>query len=158
MEAASLNGRVATTSSVLLSGFLSLQEWTPFLQLYPDEDFAQFMRWGLSSRFRIGFNPDHPLRAAPGNFSSVQNNPAIVDRYIANEVASGRLVESQDPNIRRNPIGIIPKPHQPGKFQLIVDLSAPQGFSVNGGISAELCSLTYTSVDQAARLIVQCGS
>ena len=127
MEAASLNGRVATTSSVLLSGFLSLQEWTPFLQLHPDEDFAQFMRWGLSSRFRIGFNPDHPLRAAPGNFSSVQNNPAIVDRYIANEVASGRLVESQDPNIRRNPIGIIPKPHQPGKFQLIVDLSAPRG-------------------------------
>ena len=134
-----------------------MQEWLPYLQMHPDREFAEFMKRGLSSGFRIGFNPAHPLRTAPANFRSVQDHPATVDKYIAEEVASGRLVESQDPSTRRNPIGIISKPHQPGKFRLIVDLSAPQGFSVNDGISSELCSLVYISVDKAASLIACCG-
>ena len=36
--------------------------------------------------------------------------------------------------VHTRPIGLIPKPHCPGKFHLIVDLSAPKGFSVNDGI------------------------
>ena len=71
----------------------------------------------------------------------------------------GRLVQLSQGTIpiRRNPIGIIPKPHQPGKFRLIVDLSAPPAFSVNDGTLAEECSLEYVSVDQAARLVSKCG-
>jgi hypothetical protein len=36
------------------------------------------------------------------------------------------------------------------KFCLIVDLSCPQGHSVNDGISRDLCSFRYTSVREAA--------
>ena len=43
------------------------------------------------------------------------------------------------------------KPHQPGKWRLIVDLSHPKGFSINDGIEAELCSLKYTSVEEAVK-------
>ncbi len=51
---------------------------------------------------------------------------------------------------------VIEKPHQPGKFRLIVDLSFPEGHSVNDGIKPELCSMQYTSVDRAvARVLVQ---
>ena len=42
--------------------------------------------------------------------------------------------------------GVIPKicqPGQPQKWRLIVDLSAPQGQSVNDGIKLEFCSLSY---------------
>lgn len=37
--------------------------------------------------------------------------------------------------------GVIPKGHTPGKQQLILDLSYPEGASVNDGISQELCSI-----------------
>ena len=58
------------------------------------------------------------------------------------EVAVGRLVPVQASNVVQiSPIGIIPKSSQPGKFRLIVDLSAPQGACVNEGITSELCSL-----------------
>lgn len=54
-------------------------------------------------------------------------------------------------------IGLIPKPHQPGRFRLIVDLSAPEGGSVNDGVSPALCSLQYASVVQAAQMVKQLG-
>ena len=56
-----------------------------------------------------------------------------------------------------NRFGVIPKPHQPGKWRLIVDLSHPAGQSVNDGIQPELCSLAYASVDDAVALIVGLG-
>ena len=116
LEAAAQNSQMTSVPAVPISGFLPMQEWFPYLQMHPDRDFAEFMKRGLTSRFRIRFNPAHPLHTAPANFRSVQDHPATVDKYIAEEVASGRLVESQDPSIHRNPIGMISKPHQPGKF------------------------------------------
>ena len=69
----------------------------------------------------------------------------------------GRLVQlSQNTTaVRRNPIGIIPKPHQPGKFCLMVDLSAPPAFSVNDGraVFPGLC----LRIDQAAQLVSKYG-
>ena len=58
---------------------------------------------------------------------SVQDNPATVDKYIANEVAKGRLTTLPGAVIHRNPIRIILKQHYPQKFRLIIDLSAPCG-------------------------------
>ena len=43
------------------------------------------------------------------------------------------------------------------KYRLIVDLSAPEGFSVNDGILPNLCSLQYVLVEQAARLVATAG-
>ena len=57
----------------------------------------------------------------------------------------------------RSPIGIVPKPHQPGKYLLIIDLSALQGFSISDGVPAKLCSLHYTSVGDAASLVKACS-
>ena len=53
--------------------------------------------------------------------------------------------------------GVIPKPHQPGKWRVIVDLTHRKGRSVNNGIEAELCYLRYTSVDEAVRRSLQMG-
>ena len=108
--------------------------------------------------FRIGFDRDScVLRPPRGNFESVIGNPATVSRYIAEEVIAGRMEDSHSPMTRKNPSGLIPKPHKPGKFRLNVDLSALVGFSVNNGIASDLYSLEYASVDQATRLEVRCG-
>lgn len=47
-------------------------------------------------------------------------------------------------NIHCTPFGIIPKKSKPGKWRLIVDLSSPEGHSVNDGISKDLA---YVSID-----------
>ena len=51
--------------------------------------------------------------------------------------------------------GVISKSHQPGKWRLIVDLSHRPGNSVNDGIDPVLCSLTYTSVEAAAKMVLE---
>ena len=54
-------------------------------------------------------------------------------------------------------MGVIPKKSKPGSWQLIVDLSAPEGSSVNDRIGKDMSSLTYTSVDLVASRILQLG-
>ena len=56
-----------------------------------------------------------------------------------------------------NRFGVIPKSHNTGKWRLITDLSHPAGKSVNDGIDPEFCSLSYISVDHAARVISRLG-
>ena len=46
---------------------------------------------------------------------------------------------------------LVPKGHQPGKWRLIVDLSFTRGCSVNDAIEPKVCSLYYTSVDEASK-------
>ena len=55
------------------------------------------------------------------------------------------------------PFGVIPKPSQPGKWRLIVDLSSPDTKSVNAGIAPELCSLQYLRLDNVIAEVVRIG-
>jgi len=53
--------------------------------------------------------------------------------------------------------GVIPKRDQPGKWQLIVDLSSPGGSSVNDGINTEEFTLQYIRVDQIISMVACYG-
>ena len=55
------------------------------------------------------------------------------------------------------PIGLIPKPHQPGKWRLIVDLSSPEGGGVNDAIAVDHCHMHNASVLDAAAVVRQLG-
>jgi len=46
-----------------------------------------------------------------------------------------------------SPFGVIPQKGKPGKWRLILNMSAPEGFSVNDEIPKDLYSLGYMSVD-----------
>ena len=59
--------------------------------------------------------------------------------------------------VHYSPLGIIPKRNKPGKWRLIVDLSSPQGISINDGIDTDKSSLSYASVDHLAALVVSTG-
>ena len=52
--------------------------------------------------------------------------------------------------------GVILKSHQSNKWRLIIDLSHPQGKSVNDGVQKDLCSMAYIS-DDAIRKIITLG-
>ena len=56
-----------------------------------------------------------------------------------------------------SPFGVIPKRNRPGKWRLIVNLSAPEGNSVNNAISSELSSVCYASIDDAVSFIRHLG-
>ena len=100
----------------------------------PDQRFAAFLRRGFQNGFRIGADLSHPLHSSAANMPSAIANPEVVDKYIAEEVGAGKLQAVTNPaevaHTYCSPLGIIPKPHQPGKFRLIVNLSAPEGTSV----------------------------
>ena len=92
---------------------------------------------------------------------SAREHPEVVEKYLSEEVKAGRIVavgtkETADKlGIHCSPFGVIPKKGKANKWRLIVDLSAPEGSSVNDGISKELSSLSYLSVDQVvARVLI----
>ena len=92
---------------------------------------------------------------------SASDHPDMVQQYLDNELQSGNLagpfLPSQVDDVTINRFGVIPKHHKPGKWRLIVDLSYPQGFSINDGISQADSSMVYSSLDDAAHLIATHG-
>ena len=89
------------------------------------------------------------------------DHPKIVRVYLSEELKQGTILgpfaPEEVPEVKINWFGIILKSHQPGKWRLIVDLSYPEGKSVNDGISSDLCSLQYTRVDQVVCKLLQLG-
>lgn len=157
----SLEARAGPSGTQLVvEGFLPAAAWEPFLRSLPDQRLAAFLRRGIWHGFRIGFCPAQRLRQSRANLQSVILNPGVVSSYIEKEVSLGKLIRiapAAAAFIHTSPIGIIPKPHQPGKYRLIVDLSSPQQASVNDGIDSDLCSLEYTTVGQAVSLVSSFG-
>ena len=54
-------------------------------------------------------------------------------------------------------LGVIPKKGMANQWRLIMDLSSPHGHSVNDRISLELCSLHYSSLDDAVAQVTKSG-
>ena len=88
---------------------------------------------------------------------SAEQYPSVVDEYLSAKLAQGRIVEFSEEvkNIHFSPFGVTPKKNKPGKWRLIVDLSAPEGSSVNDAISREWYSLSYVSLDDVVECILQ---
>ena len=98
------------------------------------------------------------LRGAQGNLPSIKANPAATREYTEEELRQSTVRPTlPDESVHISPIGLIPKGGQTGKFCLIVDLSSPKQSSVNDRIDPELCSLSYSSVDEAVTQVHQCG-
>jgi len=87
--------------------------------------------------------------------------PQVITEYLHREVALNRMWRCPagclPKGIHTSPLGLIPKKNKPGKWHLIVDLSSPQGMSINDGIDSELSSLSYSSIDHLASLVVSEG-
>ena len=92
---------------------------------------------------------------------SAGEQPQVVRDYMADEVKAQRvwLVGSQEVvrGVHCSPFGVIPKKRKPGKWRLILNLSAPDEASVNDGIPKELCSQEYASVDELVVEVLKRG-
>ena len=139
---------------------LKLQEWESALVSHPDREYVHYLIQGIWEGVRVGFDRQSPLRSSGGNMPSAREQAAVVEEYLGKECAEGRMVGPLDPNewpcIHVNPFGVIPK-SSPGRWRLITNLLVPLHGSVNDGISKELSSLSYTSVDWVAEQVIWLG-
>ena len=139
------------------------REWAKDLEGHPDPNFKHYILNGIAQGFRIGFDYEHhQCRSAASNMQSAITNAGVVKEYLDTEVSLGRIIgpvpQAQLPaGTQLGPFGVIPKLGQPGRWRLIVDLSSPEGASVNAGIEPELCSMQYLRLDVVLRQIVKLG-
>ena len=134
---------------------LKLDLWQSELRGQADDWFAHFVCSGIEHGFRIGFHRMQAgLRSGDRNMVSTREHPEVVESYLTEEHQQGRLVsvgprrEADKLGVHCSSFGVIPKKGRQNKWRLIIDLSAPEGHSVNDGISKELSSLLYLSVDK----------
>ncbi len=86
------------------------------------------------------------FRRCRGNMSPAREQRAVIQEYLDEEVEAGRIWRvspEEEAKVRCSPFGVIPKKGKPGRCRLIVDLSTPDGGSVNDGVSKEGSSLHY---------------
>ena len=113
-------------------------------------------------RFRlgadIGFRGTCHGRAAENNQSAIRRR-AGVTLAIAAEVSAGTtrgpFHRPPLPGLVINPLSA--RDRTGGGARLILDLSAPRGSSVNDGIDADQFRMSYTTIDEAVRLIFALG-
>ena len=140
------------------------QAWASHLTAHPDPTFAQYLLRGLQAGFRIGPQGRGAPRQAKRNLRSAYEHPEVIDGYLTREVQLGRVVRLPRasalslPNLRISPFGVIPKRNRPNKWRLIVDLSSPEGSSVNDELDRGLCSIKYASIDDAVAIIRRLGT
>lgn len=142
------------------SGPLRWQDWEKSLASHPDRRFAGYITEGIRQGFRIGFDySKHRCKGAKRNMKSAVDHPEVVHSYLANECVEGRVLGPFNPEwlptVHTSRFGVIPK--SSGGWRLILDLSSPEGGSVNEGIEENLCSLSYVSLDDAAQAIMTYG-
>ena len=123
---------------------------------------ASYVVNGIKHGFRVGYDHSKTLRNCTDNMISARQHPDVVSDYLTQEVLLNRMVvipPEQVPYIHCHisPFGVIPKRGKPGKWRLIVDLSSPHNASVNDGIDKDMCSISYTTVDQIVEVLLSLG-
>lgn len=130
----------------------------PYFTLY-DEVEANFIRDGFLHGFPIQYSGPRAPRDSK-NLRSTKLNPAVISTQIKKELDAGRIAgpftQRPLPNLIVSPIGLVPK-KSPGEFRMIHHLSYPPGESVNDYIDPAICSVQYTSFDEAVHLVQDLG-
>ena len=116
---------------------------------------------GVRAGFRIGFQyKSVECKAATRNMPAASLCEGKIDEFLATECAAGRTLGPFErelvPMVYVSRLGAVPKSTLE-KYRLIVDLSHPENQSVNDGISESRCSLSYVSVEEVARTVLELG-
>lgn len=129
-----------------------------FLEGY-DDHLKTFLYEGFKQGFKIQYQGPRQQRFCK-NLLSVQQHENIVAEKLQKEVSHGRIAGPFNflpfSNLQCSPIGIVPK-KEINEFRLIHHLSYPDGASINDFIPDELCSVSYTTVDDAIKQIKKLG-
>lgn len=126
---------------------------------YPKKDIAKELAHGFEFGFPLHYSgPRLPTESK--NLKGVFDHPEVVRQKLRTELDLGRIggpfTNRPISTLRVSPIGLVPK-KTPGEFRLIHHLSFPEGGSVNDFIDPDLCSVQYTSFDEAVHMVQDRG-
>ena len=93
------------------------------LRHHPDRDFAAWVGEGITRGFRVGFNYGVQVgTSAIKNMHSAVTHPQPIDKYVREELRAGRMIRLEEAEVATvvhvSRFGVIPKPHQKGKWRL----------------------------------------
>jgi len=119
MKNQSSNINVPPTATAITSPLI-MGNWMEALADHPNRPLVNFFITGVSEGFHIGFKqPPNPLKSAKHNLSCALQDPETVDKYLAEEIALGRVAnpfqQSLVPQAHISRFGVIPKNHHPNK-------------------------------------------
>jgi len=141
---------------------LKWQSWWDELQEHPDRVWVEYLVRGLRDGFRIGHDQSRVAMRRRRGMCFEASQHEVIDDYLKKEVAEKRVwmlsQSALDKEVQCSPFGVIPKKGRPGKWRLIVNLSAPDGGCTNDGIARELASVAYTSVEEVVGRVMELGS
>ena len=162
--------RVVLRTLGMIATPLIIEAWRVELGVHPDREFVAWLIDGMERGVRIGYDYSRGVGGRVGkNMRSALKHPQPIDQYVQSERAAGRIIRLRDVDhgafqmpmsasmLHISRIGVIPKPHQPGKWRFITKLSSAKGGSVNDGVSPGLCSVSYASVGNVVRCIMSLG-
>lgn len=129
------------------------------LQTYPDQKTAEELSHGFEFGFPLHYSGSR-LPKESKNLKTAYEHPDIVRHKLQTELQHGRIagpfICRPISTLRVSPIGLVKK-KTPGEFRLIHHLSFPDGDSLNDFIDPDLCSVQYTSFDEAIHMIQDMG-
>ena len=115
---------------------LNIPAWESYLKDYDDREIVDYLKFG----WPISFNRSHPLVATQKPHPSGRDHPVSVNHYIKTELGHEALLGPFD-GIPIHKLHISPLMSRPKKDsemrRIVLDLSWPQGFSVNDGIDSK---------------------
>ncbi len=128
------------------------------LALHPNKAWISWLLDGIDNGVRIGYSGSRTSLTAR-NLRSAYLQSHAIDKELQREVEAGHILgpftHKPFPTLHCSGLGAIPKKN--GKWRVIMHLSAPPGTSINDHISRDDYSLTYSSVDDAVRILSQLG-
>ena len=128
------------------------------LQSHPDKELSSYICTGLTRGFDIGFTGPRRTIVAKNLSSAAENSKYITDYLHAcceRRETAGPFQVPPFPVYQCSGIGSVPKKN--GKLRIIHHLSAPEGTSVNDFISRDDFSLSYITIDDAVKAIMEYG-
>ena len=140
----------------------NLQAWTDMLVGYWDVQLPELLNFG----FPLDYNRTYTLSSDKRNHSSAVQYPGHVDAYLREETGFGAILgpftENPIDNCHYSPF-LTREKSGSDKRRVIIDLSWPDGFSVNDGIDknsylATDFALTFLSVDNITSELTRLGT
>ena len=123
------------------------------------EDLVSFLINGFIYGFRLGFSKTflcHSLRNNTSAFKSSNDVSKAILKELQRGHTSGPFISSPLPDFHCSPLGSAIK--KDGSARVILDLSSPQGYSVNDSIPLDICHVKYNSFDNAVDMVNTFGS
>ena len=127
---------------------------------YPDGKIATDLINGLKYGFKLQYSGSR-VPTFCKNSKSIVRNFSNVSLKLDKEIQLGRIAGPflcpPFPTFRCSPLALIPKKTE-GEFRLVLNLSYPLNNSVNDFIDKEFCTVRYSSIDDAVKMVQKLGS